>query len=127
MDIKAHNIRLDAVARFRELRRELHSGVADFAAVLGVSPATIYRWEDPDHESSPPARLIILLAIRYDISPTWLMCGVGSKHLSEVKNNHADNNDARDRALIDARIVSAAKALGKLEKSIARIEAKKNA
>jgi hypothetical protein len=55
------------------------------------------------------------------------MCGVGSKHLSEVKNNHADNNDARDRALIDARIVSAAKALDKLEKSIARIEAKKNA
>jgi len=62
--------------------------------------------------------------MRYDISPTWLLFGLGIKRLSDVPGLAQDAEHARDRKGLAKRIADAAASLEKLELAIKRIELK---
>lgn len=58
--------------RMRERRKSLGLSAEDVAEQLGMSPATIYRYEKGDIEKVPGDKLIPIAQI-LSVSPAWLM------------------------------------------------------
>ena len=119
--------RLEAVARFKAMRLERKESADQFGALVGVSGSTVHRWENPDSDSNPDSRKLLQICMRCDISPTWLLFGLGVNRLSDIPGLVQDVEQAKDRKGMAKRIADAAAALEKLELAIKRIELKSTA
>lgn len=116
--------RLESLARFKAMRLERGESAEVFGSYEGVSGSTVNRWENPDSDSSPSSRTLLHICTRCDISPTWLLFGLGVKYLSDVRGVIQDAENANDRAAMAKRITDAAVSLERLEAAIERIELK---
>ena len=116
--------RLEAVTRFKTARLERNESADQFGALVGVSGSTVHRWENPDSDSNPDSRKLLQICMQCDISPTWLLFGLGVKRLSDVPGLVQDAEQAKDRSRIEKRIAAAAVNLEKLELAIERIKLK---
>ena len=81
-------LRIDGIKRGQILRKERGLTVEQLADYIGVSSATIRRWENRSHISSPSTRQIIALCKLYEVSPSWLLMGIGAKYMKEVEAEH---------------------------------------
>lgn len=54
---------------------------SDLAVMLGVAPATVYRWEN--NEKHPSRENLVILAARLGVTPAYLVWGQLPKHTTE--------------------------------------------
>lgn len=79
--------------RIKEARLALGYSAEQVAAFLGVSPATVYRYENGDI-SKLPSNFVKPLAEFLCVSPSWLM-GWTEDHPDDPLNNQPHTSEAR--------------------------------
>jgi transcriptional regulator with XRE-family HTH domain len=115
---------MEALSRFKAIRLERSESAAVFGAFVGVSASTVHRWENPNDNSNATSNQLAEICHRCDISPSWLLFGMGVKELSEINIETQQAAAARDGARLVERIASAAVSLEKIENSIAKLALK---
>ena len=83
--------RSEAIARAQVVRKELGISIGEIAGLVGVSASTFRRWENRSYEASPTARQISAICHRYNMSPSWVLMGIGPRELDKSKEEHAIN------------------------------------
>lgn len=91
--------------RIRLRRKEIGKSAEDIATQLGVSPATIYRYENGDIEKVP-VDVVIKISEILSVSPVYLMGW--SSEATETKKMPADASSADE---LDLAILSLVKQL----------------
>lgn len=124
MSIERSLVGLEALARFKAMRLERGESADEFGAFVSVSGSTVHRWENPRSDSNPSSRVLIQICLRCDISPTWLLFGVGVKRLSDVPRAVQGVDNVHDADAMASRIASAAASLERLEEAIEKVELK---
>ncbi len=83
--------------RVRQILDELKMDKTTFCERLSISEAQYYRWIRSDVDSRyaavPGVNFVIRFCAEFDISPTYILFGVGRKWLSEIQTL-ADTSDA---------------------------------
>ncbi len=101
--------------RFRQAREEFGLSVGETAKVMGVSRATVNRWQSPKDAAAPNFGQIMAFCHHTDTAPTWLMVGVGLQHLSQV--------DGAQRVFdLDKRAEQTTVRIERIEKALAKAE-----
>lgn len=92
--------------RIRLRRKEIGKSAEDIATQLGVSPATIYRYENGDIEKVP-VDVVIKISEILSVSPVYLMGW--SSEAAETKKMPADASsaDETDRNITVSDFISA--------------------
>lgn len=92
--------------RIRLRRKEIGKSAEDIATQLGVSPATIYRYENGDIEKVP-VDVVIKISEILSVSPVYLMGW--SSEATETKKMPADASsaDETDRNITVSDFISA--------------------
>jgi transcriptional regulator with XRE-family HTH domain len=81
--------RSEGIARAQAVRKELGIGIEEIADIVGVSASTFRRWENRSYEASPTARQMAAICNRYNMSPSWMLMGIGPRELDKSKEEHA--------------------------------------
>ncbi len=83
--------------RVRQILDELKLDKKTFCERLSISEAQYYRWIRSDVDSRyaavPGVNFVIRVCAEFDISPTYILFGVGRKRLSEIQTL-GDTSDA---------------------------------
>lgn len=81
--------RSEVIARAKAVRQERGISIEKIAKCVGVSASTFRRWENRSHEASPTARQISAICHCYNMSPSWVLMGVGPRELDKSIEEHA--------------------------------------
>jgi len=85
--------RFRVIARAKRLRKERNESMEDWGRYLDVASSTVHRWESPERQENPSARQLMQICLRCDISPTWLLFGLGKKHMTDILKYRKNHND----------------------------------
>ena len=83
--------RSEAIVRSLDMRKERGISIGEIAGIVGVSASTFRRWENHSSESSPTARQMSTICHCYNMSPSWVLMGIGPRELDKSKEEHAIN------------------------------------
>lgn len=83
--------RSEVIARAQAVRKERGISIKEIADCIGVSVSTFRRWENRSYDASPTARQMSAICHRYNMSPSWVLMGIGSRDLDKSKEEHAIN------------------------------------
>ncbi len=83
--------RSEAIARAQAVRKEHGISIEEIANFVGVSASTFRRWENRSYEASPTSRQMAAICRRYNMSPSWVLMGIGLRDLDKSKEEHAIN------------------------------------
>lgn len=81
----APQARIDVINRWKSIRTENNLTVEELAEFLDVSPSTLRRWETFNGTTAASSHHTRWVCAKYDISPAWLLAGVGPRSMSNLE------------------------------------------
>lgn len=75
--------------RLKDLRRSLEISQKDFAAKLNLAPSFVSEIESG--KTKPGYNFLVKLADVFDINPTWVLLGMGSKFINDESGISEDD------------------------------------
>lgn len=85
--IDMRQLRRDFAQRFDRLIGDdkNEKNIENFARKSGIAPRQASQWRNPDQVNWPSAKTLIQICWRLNVSPTWLLFGIGPETLDAAR------------------------------------------